>query len=88
MSASIRSALCLAALLGAAVCLGCDSIGEAVMDPCSSNRKAVQLAENKISGLRERNVGRETPVYRLGVRELRHTRDILVSCEAQYGDGA
>jgi hypothetical protein len=86
MSVSIRSALCLAALLGAAVSVGCDSIDQAVMDPCSSNRKAVQLAENKISGLRQRNVGRETPIYRLGVRDLRRTREILVTCKVQYGD--
>ena len=86
MSAPIRSALFTLALLGAAAGLGCDSIDEAVMDPCSSNRKAVQLAENKISGLRARNVARQSPVYRFAVEEVRHTQQILVSCEAVYGD--
>jgi hypothetical protein len=87
MSAPIRSALLSLALLGAAAGLGCDSIGEAVMDPCSSNRKALQLAENKISGLRARNVDRQKPVYRLAVADLRHTQQVLVDCEAVYGDG-
>lgn len=87
MTAPIRSALCAAALLAAAVCLGCDSIGEAVMDPCSSNRKAVELAENKVAGLRARNVDRQAPVYRLAVQEVRHTQEILGDCEAVYGDG-
>jgi hypothetical protein len=87
-SAPIRTALCLAVLLGSVLCLGCDSIREAVMDPCSSNRKAVRLAENKIAGLRARNVARESPIYRFGVQEVRHTRGILVSCEATYGGGA
>lgn len=86
-ASTARALLCLAALLAAGLSAGCDSIGEAVMDPCSSNRKAVELAENKISGLRARNVDRQAPVYRLAVEEVRHTQDILVDCEAVYGDG-
>lgn len=63
--------------------LGCDSIATAVGDECSSKRRSYELAANKVTGLKQRNVAPGSPVLQRALEERRRAGEVLAACAAE-----